>query len=123
MGNTVNCKEVVSERETQLIGEKSRTSTTENRPWNLTHSKYFSGFGKSSANQKKVQEETPKKKASQKACWGDIWWKRTDLQSVQVSNFIEEPEEIVYYEESFPGEFDDAVVVDYEETPFDEQVC
>ena len=83
----------------------------------------MSGVRKSSANQKKVQEETPTKEASQNACWGDIWWKRTDLQSVQVSNFIEEPEEIVYYEESFPGEFDDAVVVDYEETPFDEQVC
>ena len=39
-----------------------------------------------------------------------------------MSNFIEEPEEVVYYEESFPGEFDDAVVVDYEETSFDEQV-
>ena len=42
--------------------------------------------------------------------------------TIQVSNFIEEPEEVVYYEESFPGEFDDAVVVDYEETSFDEQV-
>ena len=39
-----------------------------------------------------------------------------------MSNFIEEPEEVVYYEESFPGEFDDGVVVDYEETSFDEQV-
>ena len=37
-----------------------------------------------------------------------------------MSNFIEE--EVVYYEESFPGEFDDGVVVDYEEIPFDEQV-
>ena len=42
--------------------------------------------------------------------------------NVQVSNFIEEPEEVVYYEESFPGEFDDGVVVDYEEASFDEQV-
>ena len=42
--------------------------------------------------------------------------------NIKVSNFIEEPEEVVYYEESFPGEFDDAVVVDYEETSFDEQV-
>ena len=43
--------------------------------------------------------------------------------NVQVSNFIEEPEEVIYYEESFPGEFDDGVVVDYEETSaFDEQV-
>ena len=42
---------------------------------------------------------------------------------VQVSNFIEEPEEVFYYEESFPGEFDDGVVVDYEDTSdFDEQV-
>ena len=42
--------------------------------------------------------------------------------TIQVSNFIEEPEEVVYYEESFPGEFDDGVVVDYEETSFDEEV-
>ena len=42
--------------------------------------------------------------------------------SFQVSNFIEEPEEVIYYEESFPGEFDDGVLVDYEETSFDEQV-
>ena len=41
-------------------------------------------------------------------------------QYLKVSNFIEE--EVVYYEESFPGEFDDGVVVDYEEIPFDEQV-
>ena len=46
----------------------------------------------------------------------------TKVHFIQVSNFIEEPEEVVYYEESFPGEFDDAVVVDYEETSFDEQV-
>ena len=43
--------------------------------------------------------------------------------SFQVSNFIEEPEEVVYYEESFPGEFDDGVIIEYEETSaFDEQV-
>ena len=83
----------------------------------------MSGFGKSSANQKEVQEETPTKEASQKACWGDTWSKELDWPKTQVSNFIEEPEEIVYYEESFPGEFNDAVVVDYEETPFAEQVC
>ena len=47
---------------------------------------------------------------------------KTKEVTIQVSNFIEEPEEVVYYEESFPGEFDDAVVVDYEETSFDEQV-
>ena len=48
---------------------------------------------------------------------------KTKVKIIQVSNFIEDPaEEVVYYEESFPGEFDDAVVVDYEETSFDEQV-
>ena len=48
---------------------------------------------------------------------------QTKVNIIQVSNFIEDPaEEVVYYEESFPGEFDDAVVVDYEETSFDEQV-
>ena len=43
-----------------------------------------------------------------------------ESQYLKVSNFIEE--EVVYYEESFPGEFDDGVVVDYEEISFDEQV-
>ena len=46
----------------------------------------------------------------------------TKAHIIQLSNFIEEPEEVVYYEESFPGEFDDGVVVDYEEASFDEQV-
>merc|ERR1719458_2038384 len=44
--------------------------------------------------------------------------RRPHKKPVEVSNFIEEPEEVVYYEESFPGEYDDAVVVVYYEESF-----
>ena len=112
MGNTVNCKEVIAER---------------NQLNNCVNKIYRQGLEKVARTKRKSRRKHKRRRRPHKKpvevqilkfkC--SRWIRDYDI---QVSNFIEEPEEVVYYEESFPSEFDDGVVIDYEEASFDEQV-